>query len=711
MAQEFWVSPLALVTRTGGPSSDLEGFVLEADTGEPISGARVRSWLRQRTVRQYRWVEQRSVTTDANGLFRVRGTTGKSHVILAEHRGHALSVQNQIHSYGGEHRVRPVRRTVFFTDRSLYRPGQTIRFKGICVLVDQHRDRYETIERKAVKVVFEDANGQEIAQQVCRSNAFGSISGSFTAPRDRLMGRMVLRDAADPHSQTAVQVEEYKRPKFRVELDAPTEAARLGGEVLVKGTAKAYTGVAIGGAQVTYRVVREVRYPIWWYWRCWWNPPQAEAQEIANGSTTSDSDGTFTIPFVARPDPSVSEKDEPTFHFMVYADVTDVTGETRSDQRSVNVAFTALQAHMSTDEWLVADKGVKIVVHTQSPDGEPRAAKGTIKIYRLKQPSRVHRGELLSHQPYWRHVLSDDASSPDPDLANPNSWPLGPVAAERPFATDAGGTDTEVFKLPTGPYRAVLETEDRFDKKVTAILPLQVLDPSADRLEIKIPNLVAAPKWSVEPGDTFTALWGTGYEQGRAFVEVSHRGKVLQSYWTRPGVTQAMMEQSVTEAMRGGFTVRVTQVRENRAYLISRKVDVPWTNKRLKIKWEHFVSKLKPGQEESWTAVITGPDSEAAVAEMVAALYDASLDAYLPHSWQNLEMFRQDYSSLNMQFQNASLRLHHLLGRFDRDRKPVTISLSIAAARDHRPRPCAVQIVRTEACFLGPRRQPRGRVR
>ena len=157
-------------------------------------------------------------------------------------------------------------------------------------------------------------------------------------------------------------------------------------------------------------------------------------------------------------------------------------------------------------------------------------------------------------------------------------------------------------------------------------------------------------------------------------MEVEHRGKVLQSYWTRRNVTQTMMEQRVTEAMRGGFTVRVTQVRENRAYYTTRKVDVPWSNKRLAIRWEHFVSKLKPGQEETWTAVITGPDSEAAAAEMVAALYDASLDAYLPHNWRNLEMFRQDYASLNVQFQNSALQLRNLLGRFERNQQAIKIT-------------------------------------
>src|SRR5262249_13721897 len=140
----------------------------------------------------------------------------------------------------------------------------------------------------------------------------------------------------------------------------------------------------------------------------------------------------------------------------------------------------------------------------------------------------------------------------------------------------------------------------------------------------------------------------------RAFVEVEHRHKIVQSFWTEAGCTQATVRQAVTEAERGGFTLHVTMVRENRAYLTSRRVEVPWSNKNLTVKWEHFVSKLGPAQKEPWTAVVTGPAAKRAVAEMVAPLYDQSLDAYLPHPWpQGFGVFRQDQSNLSLQFENA----------------------------------------------------------
>ncbi|PIX42556.1 MAG: hypothetical protein COZ57_21050, partial [Armatimonadetes bacterium CG_4_8_14_3_um_filter_66_20] len=338
-------------------------------------------------------------------------------------------------------------------------------------------------------------------------------------------------------------------------------------------------------------------------------------------------------------------------------------------QRATNVGYTALRASMSAAEWLTSEKSVEITVATTTLDGEGQGADCALKIHRLKQPAKAQRASLTGYQPYpvrrGRRV-ADEAPKPDP--ANPNSWELGEVVAQDGFNTDAAGKATRTYQLPPGPYRALLTTQDRFGKEVTALLPLTVLDPKGKTLPLKVPNLVAAPKWSLEPGEDFVALWGTGYDEGRAFIEIEHRGKLVQAFWTEPGATQQTVRQTVTEAMRGGFTVRTTMVRENRAYLTARQVGVPWSNKQLSVAWEHFVSKLEPGQKETWTAVVTGPDAKKAVTEMVAALYDKSLDAYLPHYWTGgFGVFRYDSSSLTSQFENVVKQLRHLHGNWFTD--------------------------------------------
>ncbi len=647
---EVWQSDLALVLRTHQGESLIDGFVLDAKSGNPIAGATIRAWSRGNR-NQYAELPQKA--TDANGRFEYTGTEQRQLLLLAKHGDQTLSSANPLNTYR-RNPEQPSQQTMFFTDRAIYRPGQSIHFKGICSSLDPNRDDYKTLAGQEVLVAFSDVNGKEIERLTLRTNDYGSFSGTVTAPRDRLMGQMSLRVMQGPQGATGFSVEEYKRPKFQVEIDSPAEPAKLLSEVRVEGKATAYTGASINGAKVQWRVVRQVRYPAWWFWRCWWLPPySSESQEIAHGTSLTDATGKFEIAFDAKPDPTSPPESEPVFQFSIYADVTDSTGETRSDSRVVNLGYAAISASLTASDWLTNREPVQIQVHTKSLDGEPRGAKGSLQIFAVKQPETVTRPPLAG--PY-RPLRASNPPASDP--SNPNSWPLGELAHEADFETNASGTVTISADLAVGMYRVKLLSSDAFGKEITAELPITVIDPQAQQLAIKIPELYATPKESLEPGEEYLAVWGSGYETARVFVEVEHRGKLLQSYWTDPDVTQAAIRQQINETMRGGFQVRTTMVRENRAYTQSRLVDVPWTNKQLTLRWEHFVSKLEPAAKEVWTAIVSGPDAEHAVAEMVATLYDASLDTFRPNSWPTMTgWFRRDYSYVQIAFENQSKQL------------------------------------------------------
>lgn len=684
---DIWVSELALVVRPH--NQRIEGFVLGAGSGEPVTGAEVMSW--HLDDQGDRVPTSPAVSTDTNGFFsfpskEYRGSLLRVRAKIGDVQ-HELGSMQEYNSYP-MHDADPHDQTIFFTDRALYRPGQTIQYKGICLRVDQRGDNYELLRGRKVTVVFSDPNGKEIAKAEHACNDYGSFSGSFTAPRDRVMGRMTINVPGGPFGQASFNVEEYKRPKFQVTLDAPKTAAKLNDKVSLTGKAESYTGAAVDGAMVKYRIVREVRWPYWWGWYGWRSPRAQGSQEIAHGTASTGADGVFTIEFDAKPDSSVSEKDEASFSFTINADVTDTTGETRSAQRAVNVGFTALSATLSAVEWQTEDKPVTLTIRTTTLDGEAQAAEGKVKIHRLKEPAKVQRASLGG---YYRGDEDGDGK-PDPDLLNPNNWELGDVVAEKGFTTDAEGNAKLEFAPGAGAFRAMLETQDRFGKAVTARLPLTVLRPADTKFALKIPQLVAAPKWSLEPGEELAAVWGTGYDAGRAFVEIEHRHQMVERYWTQPGRTQQQLKRAVTEAMRGGFTLHVTQVRENRAYLVSRHVDVPWSNKQLALSWEHFTSKLGPSQKETWTLVVSNPvaaevtrrtgDGESAssrrrlpeMAEMVATLYDASLDQFAPHHWMNqFGIFRYDYSQRQGSFANATKGFQHLRGGWNRGYESVDL--------------------------------------
>ena len=660
----FWVSRLALVMRTAVDAFPLEGLILDAQTGEPQEGAEVSVYSHDRTG----YTQAETVKTDARGLFHVAGPYPRGAFLLARHAGHEIATASSYAVAKPPRRPGDFTHTVFFTDRALYRPGQTINYKGIACRVDQDQDRYTAMPGANVTVAFLDVNGKEVATQRHRTGDYGSFSGSFTAPRDRLMGRMRIEVRSGPSGSVHFNVEEYKRPKFQVTMDAPAAGVKLNDTVTLSGTATAYTGAAVGGAQVRWRAARQVRYPAWWGWRYWWRTPVEDSQEIAHGRTVTAPDGTFSVTFTARPDLSVPEQEEPAFRFTVNADVTDTAGETRSAQRTVTAGYTALAASLDAAPWQTGSRPVEVTVATRTLDGEGQPAEGVLEIYRLKQPDAVVR-PLLQGGRY--HPFP---ATPPPDQSNPASWPLGELAAREGVVTNAQGHAAITATLAAGPYRAILRTQDRFGKPVTAYLGLQVLEPERDRLGTRVPDLLAAPSWEVQPGETFTALWGSGYTRARAFIEVIHRGATLQQYWTAPERTQVMITQKVTEAMRGGFTLRVTMVRENRAYLHTRHVAVPWSNKELAIKWERFVSRLEPGAKETWTAVVSGPGAERAVAEMCAALYDASLDAYAPHGWpREFNVFRRESAQQRSVFENQECRFHHLQGGWHRRSKAVNL--------------------------------------
>ena len=679
-----WVSDLALVTRTR--NGQIEGFVLGANSGEPIAGADVSIWYLDQNGNR---VAEPGLKTDGTGTFSLKPAPNRSYLFRARYHERELASMNDLWSYNYqvESAIRPQAQTIFFTDRGLYRPGQTIQFKGICLWVDQNKDDYEVLKGETLTIVFRDPNGKEIARQKAQANDYGSFTGSFIAPRDRLMGQMSLQVQGRAQGQASVRVEEYKRPKFEVTIDAPKTATKLNEQVSLIGHAMTYAGAAVDGAPVRYRIVRAARMPWWWGWygRDWRG---SESQEIAHGTVTTETDGSFKIEFISKPDPKIPETDEPTFVFQVNADATDSAGETRSAEHGIRVGYTALEATLGASDWQTKSEPVEVSINTQTLDGEPQVTEGRVLIYDLKgpekaQPASLDGGQILRFRTRARAgVVAPMAASED--LSDPNNWPLGKLVGENGFTTDTNGLAKLSFKLDTGAYRAVLETQDRFGKKVTGKLPLQVLDSEATRLDIKIPHLLTGPSWQVQPGAEFSALWGTGYDPGRAFIEIEHRHEMLQRFWTRPGQTQQQIKLAVTEAMRGGFTVHVTQIRENRAYLDSRKVEVPWLNKELDIKWEHFVSKLQPAQKETWTAVISkyvsgsatpGADAEHKAAEMVATLYDESLDAFAPFNWQQgFNVFRQDYSTLQPQFANQAEAFQRAFGEWAGGFESVQIS-------------------------------------
>lgn len=654
------VTPLAIVVRPrrGG---GIEGFVVEAVGGTPVAGIEVGIWHPREVLPGS---NRAGTKTDAEGRFQFRNLNDGRNVLVVANRGLERAVARLWVGGSGSSNEKDQTSVVMFTDRAIYRPGQPVHFKGIFCLTNPATAKYETIANRTATVELRDPNGNEAGKMVVTSNDRGSFSGTFTAPEGSVLGgcRLLVGGVSGGAS---IRVEEYKRPRFFTELDAPTEPASLGQEVAVKVRAESYTGAPVDGAKVAWRVTRVTRLPPWSRW-CWWCPPvSGSSEEIAHGTAETAADGSWIIRFPARPDLSVREDIEPVFDFLVTADVTDGAGETRSATRTVSVAYTALKAELAADEWLVAGEESELRVATMSHDHEGRAAKGVLKIHRLVEPAVCPRPD---GDGYWRG--RDVEMGPMLPGVDPDKWEPGELVAELPVETGEDGKAAQKHTLEPGAYRVIFETADANGRAVKAIRGIQVVAPDAAEFATKVPFFTSSPAWSVEPGDEAVFLWGSGHEQARACVEWRVNGELLKREWSAQGRTQQVFRFPVEEKHRGGITLTVLQVTMNRLHQFQQTMQVPWTNKRLDLRWERLVSKLEPGSKETWTAVIEGADGEAAAAEMVATLYDASLDAFAPHGFMELSgLLRHEWQPrLAWRFGSGLAGLRERTGFTQRDR-------------------------------------------
>lgn len=631
------VSKLGMVMRKRHPNTEV--FVVNNVSGEPMQGIRVKGYTHEYNKG---WRQVLSGTTDEEGLIRFPSTRGGG-FFIASHKGHIVYRNYDFNTWDSSP-YNSSSQVYLFTDRSIYRPGQTVYFKGVVVRYDTNRNDYETIKNVKVPVSFRDPNYQEVKLEHFTTNEFGSFSGTFIAPADRLTGAYTIQ-AQSYSGSTRVQIEEYKRPKFKVAIDTPTQSYQLNQVVQLTGHALAYTGAKIDGAQVKYRVVREVRLPPWCWWYFWDNN---SSQEIAHGTTVTDKNGDFFVKFNALPDRSVAKETEPVFHYTVYADVTDSNGETRSGQQIVRVGYTALALGISSVSVTEAEKPFNVAISTRTLDGKGLPAAGSYLIYELKSPDRAHR------RPY-----SNSALAKTTDRSNIQTWEEGKVVFEQSFNTSIDGVFTSEVKLPEGAYRIKAQGRDRYNNPVKAIFNLTVVNYQADRFTVKVPFFFHTISGRLQPGDTFKGFWATGYDNGPAYIEVEHRRKLLKAFWTDVKDNKVDIEVPISKDVRGGFNIRVMQIKENREYFHVQYVPVEWTNKKLNLKFAHMTSKMLPGQKDTWKIEISGEEAEAGAIEMLAAMYDASLDAFAAHNWiQGFPFYYRDANWISPSFTNYNSSLN-----------------------------------------------------
>lgn len=662
-----WISNISYVNRRMENGS-YDFYVQHRLTGEPLKGVTAQLYYEKYnyTLRKYEYVKSEKYTTDENGYFNVPPTNDYRNFSIDFTYKYPVGVSaitdklqtdNSIYQYRTYERdKRKYPRTFFFLDRGIYRPGQTVYFKGIMINTDGENN--EIMPNTATTVTFYDVNYQKVSDVTLTTNEYGTFSGTFTTPMGVLNGQMSLSNGS---GTTYFSVEEYKRPKFEVTFKPVEGSFRLDENIKVNGMAKAYSGASIDGAEVKYRVVRNASFPYWWF--CWrgYYPTSAE-MEITNGSTVSNDTGAFFIDFKAIPDPSIPKSYQPTYSYTIYADVTDVNGETHSSQTYVNVAYTALNLNVEIPGMLEKENTEAFPVFTTNMSGQFEKASGNISIYKLKDPGKIYR-ERLWNKPD-KYVMTKEEFEklyPEDEYSDENNmfkWEKGEKVFEKLFNNTSVKTDKGITKntndsikfnnlkaWKNGVYVMEAKSKDAYGEEVKDVKYFTVYSNEAGNVPDAINWFKPLTETPVEPGEKAKFIFGSKFETIKVLYEIEHKGQIVKKEFISINKEQKIIEIPVEEKHRGNFSYHLLFVKNNRVYSQQAVVTVPYSNKELNLEFETFRNKLQPGQQEEWKIKIKDKKGDKVAAEMMAALYDASLDAFKPNSWY-FNIYNSYYSNL-----------------------------------------------------------------
>ncbi len=633
-----------------------ELYVLDRDNGKPLEAATVNIFSNAYNNAKGKY-EQKSATyiTDKNGLITIPKSTNYENLTFQiKYKDDELFTDDAINNYyyGNETpKIESTKRTFLFTDRSIYRPGQTVFFKGIITETDASGRNSKVVSDKKATVVLYDANYQKVKTISLITNEYGSYNGSFTLPEGLLNGSFHLQDSLT-NGQAFFNVEEYKRPKFTTEINKPEGTYRINDSIKVTGIAKAYAGNNVDGAKVSYRVVRVVRYPDWWgFYRSYRPSRGSEEMEVTNGTTTTDAKGEFNITFKAIPDETIDKKDQPTFEYKVSADVTDINGETRSGSNLVAVSYQALKLDILADNKINADSIKNIGISTTNTNGLFEKAMVKFEMFKLQEPNRIFRKRYweqpdvftMNKGEYYKTFPYDEYA----DEAEMTNWEIEKSVIS---TTDTSTRDTRFkildSRLDAGWYKIVATTKDKYGEEIRsekfvnifAIISSSSLSlGEGTRVRSTEPIIITTANKTAQPSETLSCSISTGFDYINLIQNIIKPNKIIETnYPTIANNISYHKQIEVTEADRGGIQMDYAFVKHNRFYQGAENFAVPWSNKDLNISYETFRDKLEPGSKEKWTIKITGNKAEKVVAEALISMYDASLDQFMPHEWYTL---------------------------------------------------------------------------
>ena len=628
----FQVSNLGYITDS--KYEQMTAVVVDRKTGKTVEGVTVEFCRREwdYKAREYKTIVLNTVKSDKNGKAVM---TGKEREITTFYinlrNGDDVLLSDINFSIGSPNRNDGVyHTTMLFTDRAIYRPGQTVYFQGV---VKRYQGKEQTlVDGYNETVTFKDANWQEISSAQFTTDEYGSFSGSFVIPTDRLNGVFHLISG---HGTSTIRVEEYKRPTFEVTFERPKEQYKLNQEVTVHGDVKAYAGFGLDDVEYSYRVVRKTSFP----WRCcWWWYPTVEDEQITHGKARTDENGKFAVTFNLKPSLSIAPEKQPVFTYEIEVTATSKQGETHADTYSIRAGYNEIA--ISTDLPSEVEKSEigKYQITVSNLSWQPAKSRISRKIYRYEDAAKINYFEAMGHsEKLDRQMLSDaELARLFPEysfydkLAGPSTG-SGTLIDKSEITVDDKAKLYEGKALEPGKYYVELTSLDDPLAKVSQ--QFTVFENDSKKLPFTTMEWVHQDKSTAHPDDEIQLSIGSSAKDVDVWVQLLHGDEIrLDKKITVSNGVQTL-SYKVTENDRGGLCWRYVFVKENSFNKDRLDISVPFDNYDLDVKLATMRDKLSPGAEETWEVTVRDYKDKPLEAALLASMYDASLDEFERNHW------------------------------------------------------------------------------
>lgn len=561
------------------PDGTLELVVVDAVSGQPVSEAEVTIY----TEKGGGYSPQQTYQADKQGTLKLDFLNSNKYWYNAHTAAdNAMPILNLWKNdyYYKESKRKEVLQ--LFTDRSIYRPGQTVYVSGLAY--EMEKDSTRVLADKKYTVSLYDANNNETGKVEVRTNGFGSFSGQFVLPSPCLTGYFSLR-AAD--TSVSFKVEEYKRPTFDVTFEPVKVEYQVGDSIEVVGMAKTFAGAPVQNARVHYNISRSYA----WVWRF-----MGRGSARWEGEAMTDADGKFSVPVHFEIDSDRRESPLWYYTYNIQADVTDGAGETQQANLSLPLGSTSMVLNMDNlPDNLVKEKKLEIKLTAMNLSGEPVDTPVTYQVVEMEEQKDGQEKE-------GRKVLT------------------GTVEANKSFVPEA------IYALPSGNYRLKLSAKDTQGRECTASKNFLLFSLNDKRPPFVITDWFYQDGLEFDAASPATVYIGGSEKNVYLLYDVFAGNKRLESKRIELSDSVVSFRFPYKKEYGDGILVSMAFVKDGRLYSHNARIMKPAPEKKLQLKWTTFRDKLRPGQQEEWKLTVLYPDGSPAEAEMLATMYDASLD-------------------------------------------------------------------------------------